>query len=320
MNAGLTSTDYRLADHDVGGSDLAVVIPTRGRWATLQITLSALSAQTEQCFETVVVVDGEDQEVPELPGVRVLQQERAGPGVARNRGATATSCPLVLFLGDDMVPDEELIARHLAQHRRCPTSEVAVLGRVVWHPSVPRDRLHEWLDWSGALFDFPPGPTDDAGWSRCYSSNLSVKQALFAATGGFDADFVAADYEDLDLGWRLGQKGMRLVYEPRAVTRHLHPYDWDALVRRYQSRAGAERLMMEKHDWFEPWFYNQLTAAQHQRRVSRVWLAAVDRIPRGGGRVRRAIEKRADRYYCQQLAPAFLAAWEGATNRQVPRT
>ena len=73
---------------------------------------------------------------------------------------------------------------------------------------------------------------------------------LFLAAGGFDPDFVF-DYEDLDFGWRLGQRGVRLLYEPDAVTRHIHPYDWDAVRRRYESRAAAERLMAAKHSWFD---------------------------------------------------------------------
>jgi glycosyltransferase involved in cell wall biosynthesis len=298
-----------------GAADLSIVIPTRRRWETLRRTLDALAAQTVTGFEVIVVADGIDQDVPTgLPGARVVAQEHAGPGVARNRGVDESERPLVMFIGDDMIPRPELVAAHLARHERSPADEAAVLGKIVWHPEVPRDRLHRWLDWSGALFDYrliELQGAEDAGWARFYSSNVSMKRSLFLAAGGFDPEF-RFDYEDLDLGYRLRERGIELLYEPGAVAEHLHPYDWTAVRSRYESRAGAERLMMGKHDWFTPWFRGQIEAAASQPRASRLWALGVDRVPERASRVRRAFEQRANRWYLQRLAPAFREAWERA--------
>jgi GT2 family glycosyltransferase len=248
--------------------------------------------------------------VPELPGITVLQQEHAGPGVARNHGVSASERELVLFIGDDMIPGPDFVGGHLERHRSEPADEVAVLGRIVWHPSVPRDRLHRWLDWSCAMFDYAQleqEGAEDALWSRFYSSNVSLKRSFFTAVGGFDPDFTY-DYEDLDFGWRAGELGMRLLYERDAVVQHLHPYDWPTLERRYRSHAVGERVMAEKHDWFEPWFHRQITAAAEWP-ASRFCALTVDWIPRRATRVRRAFERRADRYYLRRLAPSFIGAW-----------
>lgn len=294
------------------------MIPTRDRWDHLRIALAALGRQTATGFETIVVVDGADQDPPALEGVRVIQQDRAGPGVARNRGVAESDRPLILFLNDDMVPVPGLVDAHLDRHRRArAASRLGVLGRVVWHPSVPRDRLHRWLDWSGALFDYRALEAqggEDAGWSRFYSCNVSLGRALFLEADGFDPDFVF-DYEDLDFGWRLGQRGMHLVYEPRAQVSHLHPYDWPAVERRYRSRAPAERLMAEKHGWFEPWFRGQMEAAVSEPKASRLWTLLVDFVPERAGRLRRAVERRADRHYRQRLAPIFLGSWKAEDGR-----
>jgi GT2 family glycosyltransferase len=294
--------------------DFSIVIPTRERWDTLRLTLAALDAQTVSGFEVVVVVDGLDQEPPPLDGVTIVQQERGGPGVARNRGVAATDRPLVMFIGDDMVPRPEFVAAHVARHAAQPSESVAVLGRIVWHRQVPRNRLHRWLDWSGALFDYALlelHGDEDAGWTRFYSSNVSMKRALFEAAGGFDSDFVF-DYEDLDFGYRLGQRAMRLLYEPAAIVEHLHPYDWEAVERRYRSRASAEHLMMSKHDWFKPWFRGQIERAAKEPPARRLWPLVVDWVPARPVRVRRAAERRANRWYLQRLAPAFRIAWRAA--------
>ena len=298
---------------NVLAQDLSIVIPTRRRWDTLRLTLAALERQTARGFETIVVVDGMDDDVPELSGVRVHQQEHAGPGVARNHGVRASDRDLVLFIGDDMIPGPEFVARHVARHRSEPADEVAVLGRIVWHPSVPRDHLHRWLDWSCALFDYAQLERDgaeDAQWSRFYSSNVSLKREFFTAVGGFDRDFTY-DYEDLDFGWRAGELGMRLLYERKAVVEHLHPYDWASLERRYSCHATGERVMAAKHEWFEPWFHRQISGAV-ERPGSKFCALTVDWIPRRPRPVRRAFERRADRYYLRRLAPSFMDAWASA--------
>jgi GT2 family glycosyltransferase/2-polyprenyl-3-methyl-5-hydroxy-6-metoxy-1,4-benzoquinol methylase len=298
-------------------AELTVAIPTHDRWEILERTLRALAAQTAQGFETIVVVDGAGGSRPawlaELDGIRVLEQERAGPGVARNLAARASQRPLLLFLGDDMIPAPDLIERHVARHAGEPASEVAVLGHVRWHPEVAGRRLERWLDWSGAQFDYrqlerEPGP--EAGFGRFYSCNVSLKRALFEEAGGFDPGF-RFDYEDLDLGWRLHQRGMRLIYEPRAVAHHLHAHDWEDIERRYESRARAERLMVTKHDWFSPWFYERIRSHADHRPVSRGWPYLVDLVPPRARVLRRVAEQRADRWYHQRLARPFLRAWEG---------
>lgn len=304
-------------------ADVAVVIPTRRRWDILRLTLAALAEQTAPGFETTVVVDGTDEQPPDLGDVRLLQQEHAGPGVARNRAVQAIDQPLLLFIGDDMVPRPDFVARHLARHQRHPEREVAALGRIVWHPDVPRDRLHRWLDWSCALFDYHDlerARDEDAQWTRFYSSNVSMKRELFLEAGGFDPDFVF-DYEDLDFGWRLGQCGMRLLYEREAVTEHLHPYDWASVCRRYESHAVGEHLMMTKHDWFDPWFRRHIEEAAREAPVSRLWALTVDAVPPRPRRLRAAFERRADRYRLQRLAPVFRPAWEraAATAEETPR-
>jgi GT2 family glycosyltransferase len=301
----------------MAASELAVVIPTRDRWSILARTLDGLADQTAEGFETIVAVDGEDQRVPErlerLPGVTVVRCPRGGPGAARNLGADASDRPLLLFLGDDTLPAPELVGLHLDRHRAEPEPEVAVLGRVEWHPEVADDRLSRWLDWSGSQFEYAAlgdAPLDDVGYGRLYASNVSLKRVAFAAAGGFDPGFPTADYEDLDLGVRLHEYGMRLRYEPAALAYHLHRYDWPAIERRYENRARAERVMLAKHDWFEPWFYNRITAYASQRRVSRAWPAIADRVPARPRRLEALVRERANRSYHQQLAPGFLRAWE----------
>src|SRR5437016_13478121 len=92
---------------DYSAADISVVIPTRDRWEILARTLAGLDAQTVAGFETIVVVDGTDQQVRPLPGARTVVKAHGGPGAARNRGVAESHRSLILFLGDDMIPRSE---------------------------------------------------------------------------------------------------------------------------------------------------------------------------------------------------------------------
>ncbi|MEY2470251.1 MAG: hypothetical protein QOF21_2949 [Actinomycetota bacterium] len=298
--------------------DVAVVIPTMPRWDILNRTLDALAAQTTQGFETIVVVDQRESDVPasvsSRAGVRVLFQDHGGPGKARNTAVAATDRRLVLMLGDDMIPEPALVERHLAAHNQNSDASVAVLGHVDWHPDVADSALQRWMDWSGTQFDYDQiDPSADAGFGRFFSCNVSVPRSLYEKAGGFDESFVYY-YEDLDFGWRLDEAGMRLRYEPSARALHLHAYDWAGLQRRFDGIVIGERMMAAKHDWFEPWFKQRMLDARSAKRVGPWWPKVADlfsqRLPAavpGRNRVR----KQANLRYHQQLAPRFVWQWEG---------
>ncbi len=254
-------------------TDLAVVIPTRERPEILQRTLDRLAHSSVRGFCTVVVVDGTDQAVPEVPAdVEVMQVEHGGPGQARNAGVAATEAPLVLFLGDDMIPSGALVASHLDRHNKQGGPDVAVLGRVEWHPEVRRTPLLNWIDDSRMQFDFAGINGDDAGWGRFYSCNVSLPRGLFDRAGGFDPEFTYY-YEDLDFGYRLRDAGMTLRYEPAALAEHLHSYDEEAFERRMRGVAAGEYLLTRRRAEFAPYFANKFRSVEGQRRPRDEWLA-----------------------------------------------
>jgi GT2 family glycosyltransferase len=309
-------------------SDLTVIIPTSGRWDVLERTLDALEAQTATGAHTILVVDGLDRPVPETirrrPRLRVLAKEHEGPGPARNLALELADTELILFLGDDTVPVAELLERHLRRHREEPAPELAVLGRISWHPEVADGRVNRWLDWSGMQFDYaaldaqteaeassrPAGL--DAGFARFYGSNVSLKRAFCER---FDPDF-GFGYEDMDLGYRLAQKGMVLRYEPLALALHLHANTLAGLAARFERVGEAEQVMAAKHPWFEPYFTPRFAAHRDEPRLSAVWARLHDRVPAGLERLWWPVHTRAERWYLQELAEPFCIGAERGQDRE----
>jgi glycosyltransferase involved in cell wall biosynthesis len=294
----------------MNGSDVAVVIPTANRWDMLERTIAGLRAQSVTGFDIVVVVDDGAEPPPFLSDVQVVHRNRRGVGAARNDGVRATQRPIVMFLGDDTIPEPDLMARHLAVHREHPEMEVGVLGDVPWAPEVANGRLQRWLDWSGTQFEYHTISGDEAGWGRLYSSNVSLKRELFIKVDGFDERFVFG-YEDIELGLRLHNAGLRLLYEPEARVSHVHRYDWPAIQRRFRLVGGGEYLMVRKHPDFPPFFLRKL---QMHRPVAPFspWPWLVDYVPADLTGIRRGAEKRADAWYSKQLVAPFVAGWLAA--------
>lgn len=302
-----------------GTGDLTVVIPTHGRPEILRRTVDALAAQSVQGFETIVVVDGTDQPVPSIPAVRTIVQDHAGPGVARNRGAAASDRALLLFLGDDMVPEPTLVEHHLRRHCDSPADEVAVLGHIDWHPEARGGRILRWLDWSGTQFDFGADSEGVAGFGRFISSNVSLKRSFFLGAGGFDEEF-SYYYEDLECAYRLDEHGMVLLYEPRALAHHLHHYDLATVRRRFEGIAVGERQLARKRPDFSPFFLERVRTAVDRPEASPVWPLLVDAVPERFSRLRRRAEDRANAWYYQQAGAGFLNNWHAQDDLDDLRT
>jgi N-acetylglucosaminyl-diphospho-decaprenol L-rhamnosyltransferase len=75
---------------------------------------------------------------------------------------------------------------------------------------------------------------------------LLIRRDAFDAAGGFDpAQWLYA--EDVDLGWRLGQAGWRVLYEPDARVHHAQ----GAAARQAFGEQPYERWMAATYDWIE---------------------------------------------------------------------
>jgi glycosyltransferase involved in cell wall biosynthesis len=84
----------------------SVIIPTYNREQYLRETIDSVMRQTFTDYELIVVDDGSTDGTADYvaslgPGVRLLKQSNAGPGVARNTGAAAAKGEYLAFLDSD---------------------------------------------------------------------------------------------------------------------------------------------------------------------------------------------------------------------------
>ncbi|HEX4952783.1 MAG TPA: glycosyltransferase [Thermoanaerobaculia bacterium] len=224
----------------------SIVIPTYNRMDVLPEVLTALEAQVEAPdFEVIVVDDGStDGTAALLAGhrssrpFRFLRQENRGPAAARNRGVELARAPRVAFLGDDTVPTPRWLSSHHGAFvsRGCPP-ELAVIGYTRWHPRMRLDPFLRYINEHGLQFGYALITDGEAvPFNFFYTSNLSLATELLRSEP-FDLRFPYPAWEDIEASYRLFRRGLRLVYEPRAVVDHDHPTTLERFAVR-QEKAG----------------------------------------------------------------------------------
>lgn len=235
-----------------------VLIPTHHREPILAKVLDAYRNQdiSSSEYEILVVNDhghiDRVQRVLDRHGeglnVRLLDNDTGvgGPAAARNLGIEQSRGEILILTGDDIVPENDFVAQHLAIHRRHPELTAACVGRTLWHPELEMTPFMRHLSGAGGQqFNYRgcrhgrPVPFD-----RFYTSNVSVKRAFVIEEESlFRTIFRMYGYEDIELAYRLHLRGMKLLYSELAVGRHHHamtPNDF--LARQY--RVGRMLTLM----------------------------------------------------------------------------
>ncbi|MCW2959475.1 MAG: glycosyl transferase, family 2, partial [Solirubrobacterales bacterium] len=207
----------------------------------------------------------------------------------------------------DVLADAGLVAAHLAAHERLPEREVAVLGHVRWADELRVTAFMRFLE-EGVQFDYAHMAAGDVGWGRLYTANVSFKRELLEAAGGFDETFTIP-YEDLELGRRLHDLGLRLMYEPGIDAQHVHPTTLETFQARMRAAAPAERLMVTRHPDVAPYFHDALAGWRGQR--TSAWAARLaDHVPAGLPVLGPRVHARARAHWKATLADAFFAGWD----------
>ncbi len=240
----------------------SVVIPTYNRLETLQLVLAALERQERPWpldIEVVVVDDGSsDGTWAWLGGLRraglvPLRQDNSGPAAARNRGVAAASGEVVLFLGDDTVPQAGWLATHLDAHRALGgEGNLAVLGYTSFSHEFDTP-FSRWINEFGAQFGYLL--IEDAGdvpFNFFYTSNVSLSRRVFMDLGGFREDFPAAAWEDIEFAYRATGAGLRMVYRPPARTLHLHRVDASSFRHRQRIAGRSAAIFAKIHPELGP--------------------------------------------------------------------
>ncbi len=200
----------------------SVVIPTYNRKPILEKCLDAIERQQFENYEVVVIDDGStdgtlewlESQKERFPHVRLFCQNHQGAAAARNFGVEQAQGDTIVFIDSDLVVTEAFLRSHaqalIQAEKELGTARIFTYGRVINTANFddPTSEPYKITDFSAAYFA---------------TGNVAIARHWLIEAGLFDLGFKQYGWEDLELGVRLKNLGLKLIKCPEAVGYHWHP-------------------------------------------------------------------------------------------------
>lgn len=220
----------------------SVLICTYNGARTLEETCGAVAKLEYPAFEVIVVDDGSTDDSAEIArrhGFRVISTENRGLSSARNTALEAASGEIVAFIDDDAMPDPQWLTYLADTFTR--TDFVAVGG-----PNLPVPGDGSVAD---AVAAAPGNPIHvlvaDRDAEHIPGCNSAFRADALREIGGFDPRFRTAG-DDVDVCWRLQDRGLRIGYCAAAVVWHHRRRTLGGYLRQQHGYGRAEAMLERK--------------------------------------------------------------------------
>lgn len=221
---------------------VSVLICTYNGARTLGETCAAVARLDYPDVEVILVNDGSTDDSPEIAerhGFRVISTDNRGLSSARNTALAAATGDIVAFIDDDAMPDPQWLTYLVDTFAR--TDFVAVGGPNL---PVPGDGVV-----ADAVAAAPGNPihvlVGDREAEHIPGCNSAFRTEVLGEIGGFDPQFRTAG-DDVDVCWRLLDRGWRIGYSPAAVVWHHRRRTVGGYLRQQRGYGRAEALLERK--------------------------------------------------------------------------
>lgn len=203
---------------------ISVVIPSYNRRDCMLALLADVFCQDGVEFEVIVVDDCSPDDSVEairrkFPAVRLFVNERnGGPAVTRNRGIREARGEIIVgFDSDVTIPDTRLLAKAAACFRESPAVDGLALR--IFKPDGVSEDIGRW--WHPlAVADHADKPF----FTSYFSGTAYAFRRDVAIAAGLYPEIFYMHYEEVELAWRILDRGGRIRYAPDlAVLHHANP-------------------------------------------------------------------------------------------------
>jgi len=220
---------------------ISVVVCSHNGARTIRDSLEGLRRLDYPNYDVIVVDDGSTDDTAAIASqydVRLIRTPNRGLSSARNTGLAAATGEIVAYLDDDAYPDPHWLTYLAATF--LSTSHAGVGG-----PNIAPAG-------DGAIAECvaraPGGPVHvlvtDREAEHIPGCNMAFRTAYLEAVGGFDPRFRTAG-DDVDLCWRLQDRGWTLGFHPAAMVWH-HRRNSVRTYWRQQIGYGRAEAMLER--------------------------------------------------------------------------
>jgi glycosyltransferase involved in cell wall biosynthesis len=265
----------------------SVVIPTYNRVARLRDVITALEQQAypSDAYEVIVIsdgsTDGTDAFLEALRSaiqLRWFVQANRGPAAARNAGLQKARGEFIVFIDDDVVPEPQLLKEHARSHNEAG-KDVVVLGPLLTPEGF---EMAPWVRWEQEMLMKQYRAMLRGKWSatarQFYTGNASLRRSHILAAGGFDEGFRRA--EDVELAYRLADKGLDFVFNMQAAGMHFAERSFRAWLDVAYTYGRNDVIFARDRN--QKWL---LSAIRHEFRDRHFFIQSLVRTCRGRSRL-----------------------------------
>jgi GT2 family glycosyltransferase len=223
---------------------VSVVVCVYNGERTLSACLASLEKLNYPNYEVIVVndgsTDGSEKIAEGYQYIRLINQENKGLSEARNVGIQASSGEIIAFTDADCTADADWLTYLVA---RFQSSDFAAVGGPNLSP--PDDSMI-----ATCVAVSPGAPAhvllDDEVAEHIPGCNMAFRREALQAIAGFDPIFRAAG-DDVDVCWRLQNKGYKIGFSPAAVVWHFRRNTIRDYLKQQRGYGKAETLLFFKH-------------------------------------------------------------------------
>lgn len=229
--------------------EISIIIPTYNRIEILKKVLNALNNQTYDLKKVeVLVLDDCSSINPKSEILKIKTKyklrffrmnEHIGQGQIRNKAIKLAKGKYLLFLGDDIITKDDLLEEHMNLHGKY--KGIAMLGKILWTDEV-RSEFMNYIE--KIQFHYHTIKDKENAKLHFYTSNISLEKSWFKEEE-YSKAFKNYGFEDIELGYRLEKKGLRVVYNPKAIVYHFHKYTFEQFCQRMRN-AGKSAVIFTK--------------------------------------------------------------------------
>jgi glycosyltransferase involved in cell wall biosynthesis len=251
---------------------VTIQLCTYNRARLLERVLDACFEQTidDDAYEIVLVNDGSSDDTPAVIARAreratcafvAIDQANAGLASGRNVGIARASGERIIFIDDDVLPTPNFVEEHLRSHAAHPAA--IVRGGAINVESFDDLPPAVWRlkDYSGNYF---------------WTTNVSVPLATIREIGGFNTSFSEYGWEDIDVGLRLRARGVKAVFNKKALVYHYKPRPRSGNVESMLRQAKAQARTAVQLGRIQPhWRTSLATGCNAPQRALHRWLRGI---------------------------------------------
>lgn len=257
---------------------VSIIVCTKDRYENLKNCLkSVISSYPSYPYDELIVVDSSEDPIVrrkiktlcEKLGAKYFYEKRKGLSIARNTGIKMSSGEIIVFLDDDFIVDRDCIKNLVKNYR--DHDVVCCTGRMLSYRNDYVSMLFEkymsydrgkkrlevtakdmnfinlfYIALSKLLGEKRSAPPYNVGFGFC-----SFRKKIFDVVGFFDINLGRGTpqmgSDDVDMYYRILEKGYKIVYEPTAIIYHNHRHTISGLIDYAYSSGVSITSFTKKH-------------------------------------------------------------------------